>query len=157
MKVVTPIFFSALIVIFSGCAVDNSPPDWNDERLNWFSYESGMAEIKSSGKNGIVILYADWCPTCKEYSGLFRESEVVEVLEDLVLIRVNIDLEPETSTIFDLDGEYVPRTFALDSSGKIIKNLNSENPQWWYFLPSDDPDYLARFAQRVKNFNPSQT
>ena len=157
MTVVTRMFFVSLIFFLNGCVVDDSPPDWNDEVLRWSSYESGVKELKNSGKNGIVILYADWCPTCKEYSGLFRNSDVIEALEGLVLIRIDVDREPEISAVFNLDGEYVPRTYALDSSGEIIKSLNSENPDWWYFLPSDDPGYLAKFAEKVKSFDPAST
>ncbi|WGL16962.1 thioredoxin family protein [Microbulbifer bruguierae] len=126
MKVIAWMLYTSLTLLVFGCVVDNPPLDWNDEVLNWSSYEIGVRELKTSGQNGIIILYSDWCPTCTEYSTLFKDSEVVQALDALVLIRVNIELEPEIAEIFSLDGEYVPRTFALDSSGRIIKSLNSQ-------------------------------
>ena len=69
--------------------------DWNDKELTWHSYEKGMAKIKESKKPGLLIFYADWCSTCKEYSGLFANKKVIKSLQNLVLIRVDSDAEEE--------------------------------------------------------------
>ncbi|MFX6011051.1 thioredoxin family protein, partial [Acinetobacter baumannii] len=71
--------------------------DWNDKKLHWMSYETGMARLKASGKPGILIIYADWCPTCKTYSKLFNNPDVVKALQGLVLIRANEDEERAVS------------------------------------------------------------
>jgi len=45
--------------------------DWNSKSLNWYSYEEGLKEIKATGKKGMLLIYADWCSTCKGYSSFF--------------------------------------------------------------------------------------
>ena len=66
------IIFGLMFISCSIFAEDNIKKlDWNDKELTWHSYEKGMAKIKESKKPGLLIFYADWCSTCKEYSGLF--------------------------------------------------------------------------------------
>lgn len=156
-RIISTCVLGFLTLILCSCSEDTTPPDWNDSELNWYSYKDGLEELNNSGKNGVFIIYADWCPTCKEYSELFSDPAVVKSLDSLVLIRSNKDLEPEISELFNIDGDYVPRTFALDKRGQIIRDLNSKNPQWWYFLPSDDEDYLIEFTKLVKQHVSAET
>ena len=111
-----------------------------------------MEEIKATGNKGILIIYADWCPTCKQYSGLFRYSAVIDVLQGLTLIRVNMDQERALSRKYNIDGEYVPRTFALDKNGEIIGDLNSSNPKWWHYLPANDRNVIIEFAELLHEY-----
>lgn len=130
--------------------------DWNDQALDWHDYEAGLVELQRSGANGLLIFYADWCPTCKAYSKLFSRGDVVESLAGLVLIRVDVDEHPALSAEYDLDGEYVPRTFALDSAGRIVRSLYPGRSEYVYFLPADDPQYLRDFAARLKALSSSE-
>lgn len=100
-----------------------------------------------------MIIYTDWCPACKQYSLLFKEPSVVATLDGVVLIHSNRDHEPEISKLFDIDGEYILRTFSLDKEGQIIEDLNSSNSNWWHYLPVDNPDYLIQFVNKLKNHN----
>ena len=150
------VYFILLVSLLQiSCSTQSVPIDWNDKQLNWLSYEEGIQKLKSTGKRGIFIIYADWCPTCKEYSILFRKPEVVNALKDLVLIRANMDEEKAVSEMYDYDGEYVPRTFALYSDGSIISIIYSKEEEYWYFIPSDDPEFLIQFAHKVKFANES--
>ena len=67
-------------------------------------------------------------------------------------MRSNKDLEPELSKSSDIDGQYVPRTFAMNAEGQVIQNLNSNNSKWWYFLPANNAEYLGKFARAVKGY-----
>ncbi len=146
-------FSLALLIIFlGGCSRDHPPIDWNDAALDWHSFDEGMEEIKATGSKGILIIYADWCPTCKQYSGLFRHRSVINALRGITLIRVNQDKQPAISRKYNIDGEYVPRTFALGEDGKIIRDLNSSNPKWWYFLSAKNPDSIIRFAELLHEY-----
>ena len=124
--------------------------NWNDKNLSWLGYEQGLAQMKASGKPGLFIIYADWCPTCKEYAKLFADPDVVKAMKDVVLIRVNQDKEPEISKKYGLDGEYVPRSFALSSKGEIMKDLYENRSKFQYYLPANDPAYLVQFVNGVK-------
>tara|TARA_B110000495_G_C22675185_1_gene398821 strand:+ start:132 stop:590 length:459 start_codon:yes stop_codon:yes gene_type:complete len=145
------IIFGLMFISCSIFAEDNIKKlDWNDKELTWHSYEKGMAKIKESKKPGLLIFYADWCSTCKEYSGLFANKKVIKSLQNLVLIRVDSDAEEEIEKKYNFDGEYVPKTFALNNKGQVIQKFYSKEEEYAYFIPSDDPDYLSQFAQLVK-------
>lgn len=157
MKHVLLSVFLLLIVNIGSCSKEDRTLDWNDSELTWLNYSDGLKELGTSGKSGIFIVYADWCPTCKKYSRLFKNPAVVKALEGVILIRSNMDKEPNISKLHDIDGEYVPRTFALDKNGDIIRDLDSDNPKWWYFLPANDPGYLIRFTNMMKQHYASST
>ena len=141
-----------LALFFAGCSPRHPPIDWNDTALDWHSYKEGMEELRTSGGKGMLIIYADWCPTCKKYSGLFRYAAVIDALEGITLIRVNMDEQRAISRRYNIDGEYVPRTFALDEDGSIIRDLNSDNPKWWYYLPANNPDRIIEFAELLHEY-----
>lgn len=151
MGLIKSIFLS--LFVFLSSSVNAAPPakiDWNDSALNWLSYEQGMSQLKNSGKRGILIMYADWCGTCKAYSKLFKNPEVVSALEGLVLIRANVDADPALSRKYGEDGEYVPRTFAIDPDGGILKDAYGKQGKFAYYIPADNPDDLLRFLKRVR-------
>ncbi len=150
-------FFVTIIFLILSYNVNSKPPklDWNHAELEWLDYEQGIAEIKKTGKPGLFIIYADWCPTCKKYSKLFTKENVVDGLSDIVLIRVNKDEEPELSRTFSFDGEYVPRTFALNNKGEIIKKFYNDKAKYTYFIPSGSPEFLIEFAKLIKKFGNS--
>lgn len=125
---------------------------WNESQLSWLSYDGGINKLKTSGRNGLLVIYADWCPACKEYSTLFNDHAVTQALQGVPLIRSNADEEPDISARFDLDGSYVPRTFALDSSGRVIQELKAGHPEFQDYLPSDDPAPLIQFINRLKQY-----
>ncbi len=130
----------------------HSPINWNDNELNWYGYEEGIKQIKSTGKPGIFIIYADWCPTCKEYSTLFSKKSIVKNLEGLILIRINKDANPTISKDYSFDGEYVPRTFALNNKGEIITKFYSDKAKYTYFIPPSSPEFLIEFSKLIKKF-----
>lgn len=152
MKSIIPIVAVTLVLLLGSCSDAEQSIDWNDAEISWHDYENGLDQIRASGNNGLIIIYADWCPTCKQYSKLFRNTAVIRALEHVVLIRANKDKEPDVSRQFNVDGDYVPRTFALDGNGNIIRDMDSNNPKWWYFLPANDPEHLIQFVSQLKSY-----
>lgn len=144
--------FLCLLAMLTGTANAAEPVkiDWNDKELHWLSYEQGMAKLKQTGQRGILIVYADWCSTCKAYSRIFRKPEVVSALAGLVLMRVDTDREPKTSKKYGDDGQYVPRTFALSPNGKILKQAYLRKDKYAYFIGTEEPDELLEFLARTK-------
>ena len=147
------IFLSSLLIFYlSSCSTEERTINWNDEELSWHSFDDGLKQLNASGKNGLIIIYADWCQICKQYSKLFINDSVIQALQGVTLIRANIDKEPDISDRFNIDGGYVPRTFALDKNGNIIQDLDSNNPKWSYYLPANDPEHLIRFVTSLKQY-----
>ncbi len=141
-----------MFVTHSVTAQQQASIDWNDDELTWLSYDEGLETLKNKDGVGLLILYADWCPTCKAYSRLFTQPAVVESLQGITLIRVNIDQEPLINARYDKDGTYIPRTFAIDGSGDLLKPLHPDRPRYDYFLPVEKPRYLVNFAVKLKSF-----
>jgi hypothetical protein len=52
--------------------------------------------------------------------------------------------------MYNLDGDYVPRTFALNSDGKIIKSLYPKK-KYRYFIPDDNKESMIEFAKKLRD------
>lgn len=52
--------------------------DWNDRRIRWQSYSSGLATAKTTQKPVCPVVHADWCGHCARYSKLFHDDRVVK-------------------------------------------------------------------------------
>lgn len=146
------LFFICLLVILvnPAGAAGAAKIDWNDKQLQWLSYQEGVVKLKKTGQRGVLIVYADWCGTCKAYSKLFKEPQVVSALRGLVLMRANADMDAATSKKFGKDGEYVPRTLALSSNGNVLTQAYVGNDRFAYFIPAEDPIELMEFLRRIK-------
>src|SRR5690348_4328310 len=93
--------------------------DWNDGQIAWKSYEDGLAAAKKEQKPICLIFYTDWCPHCRNYSGVFHDAKVVERAKDFVMIRLDKDKNAEISKKYAPDGEYIPRTYFLAPDGTL--------------------------------------
>ena len=51
--------------------------DWNDAQIKWQPYDAGLEAAKKDKKPVCLIFYTDWCPHCKNYSGVFHDAGVV--------------------------------------------------------------------------------
>ncbi len=113
-------------------------PDWNDENIKWFDYESGLKQARQSGKTILLLFYADWCPTCHAYKHIFADKRIIKQAQSLVMIRVNVDHTPELATRYAPDGEYVPRVFALNTQGKQFSDLFETRGYPQHFVGATD-------------------
>lgn len=118
--------------------------DWNDAAIKWRGYEAGLAEAKESGKPVCLVLYTDWCPHCSNYSGVFHDDAVVEAAKKFVTIRLNKDEHPAISAKYAPDGEYIPRTFFLSSSGELDPDIHEQREKYLYFYNEAAPAALLR-------------
>src|SRR5947207_3393510 len=71
--------------------------DWNDGQVAWKSYEDGMALAKKEQKPVCLIFFTEWCPHCRNYSGVFHDPKVVEQAKQFVMIRLDKDKNAELS------------------------------------------------------------
>jgi thioredoxin-like negative regulator of GroEL len=89
-----------------------------------------------------VVFYADWCPHCRNFSHVFSDPQVAARARDFVMVRVNVDSEPDVASRYALDGAYVPRTYFLASDGTTLADIDAARPQYRYFYNERDPQPL---------------
>ncbi|GMH84652.1 hypothetical protein TL16_g09985 [Triparma laevis f. inornata] len=104
-----------------------------------FSSKTSMndvqAEIKSTGKPGIVFVTQPWCGACKGLKGSVNEdSEINSILSNFVVSHASGDsLSAEWHAPGESDG-YIPRVYFLDKNGEFVKVM-APNPDYAYFFP----------------------
>lgn len=67
--------------------------------IQWYSYESGIKQIKKSDKKGYLHFYTDWCSYCKMMKQkTFSDADVAEYLNaNFIPIRINAEKEPKVA------------------------------------------------------------
>jgi thiol:disulfide interchange protein len=133
----------------AGAPFADAPSDWNVREVAWMPYEAGLAAGKAQQKPIVLVFYTDWCPHCHNYSRLFHDPELVRLSQQFVMIRVERDGHREVSAQYDVDGEYIPRTFFLTPTGSVLTELTSDNDDYRYFLDEHDPTELIALMQRA--------
>lgn len=125
--------------------------DWNDNGIKWLGHEEGVKQSARQSKPMILIFYADWCPTCHAYKTVFYNPAIVEAANNFIMVRVNVDENKNLNSVYNLDGEYVPRTFALDSDGELQKTRMDGETRYKYFLPNNTEVFLNFMERTAKN------
>ncbi|GMI02534.1 hypothetical protein TrVE_jg10589 [Triparma verrucosa] len=94
------------------------------------------AEIKETGKPGVVFVTQPWCGACKGLKGSVNaDAEIKSLFENWVVVHAAGD---ELSAEWHADGEkdgYIPRVYFLTPDGDFAK-VEAPNPQYAYFFPS---------------------
>jgi thiol-disulfide isomerase/thioredoxin len=113
--------------------------DWNDGQIKWQPYEEGLAAAKKDKKPVLIVFFTEWCPHCQNYSAVFHDPKVVEQSKKFVMVRLDKDKNAELSKKYAPDGEYIPRTYFLSSSGTLEPAIHAPRDQYQYFYPEKDP------------------
>jgi len=116
---------------------------WNVAAIDWQPYEAGLARARAQNKPVCLVLYADWCPHCRNYSRVFNDGSVLAQAKDFVMIRVNSDKNPEVNQKYAPDGSYVPRTYFLAPDGKLAEEIHAKRPKFLYFYDEFNPAALV--------------
>jgi thiol:disulfide interchange protein len=114
------------------------------------SWEEGLAKAKESGTPICLVVYADWCPKCKQLAPVFRDPEVAKQAEKLVMILQDQDEKP--AWLKERFGEipsYVPRVFFLTPEGELRTDLTGPNTKYPYFYWPQVSDWLKTNMERV--------
>ena len=106
--------------------------DWNDKDIKWQDYDAGLADAKKAKKPVMLIFFTEWCPHCKNYSGVFHDPKVVAKSKDFVMVRLDADKNKELSQKYAVDGSYIPRTYFLSSNG-TLSDIHAPREQFKYF------------------------
>ncbi len=132
---------AALIPSLALLALITSPSEvtksWNDAEIQWRTYEAGLKEAKRTQKPVCLVFYAPWCTGCAAYTKLFYDPKVVKAASEFVMVRVNRDEAPELSQRYDIDGEYIPRTFFLSPQGKLDPKIHRLRPDQRYYYDTE--------------------
>jgi protein-disulfide reductase (glutathione) len=147
------IVFSAVLLLSAGRAFAGAE-NWNDATIPWMSYDDGLAAAKKQHKPICLIFYTTWCPHCAKYAKVFSDPKVVEKSKSFVMIRLEADKNKELSKKYNVDGEYIPRTYFLSSEGQLDQSLSEQRPQYKYFYSESDPASIlagmGRALQKLK-------
>ena len=97
-----------------------------------------VAQIKSTGKPGVVIVTQPWCGACKSLKkSINADTEIATMFEDFVVAYAEGDAGKQwqapgkwNSTVY-----YIPRVYFLDRQGEFAKVL-APNPSYDYYFSS---------------------
>ena len=129
--------------------------DWNDQQIAWKSYQDGLALAKKEHKPICLIFYTEWCPHCRNYSGVFHDPKVVEEAKQFVMIRLDKDKNAELSKKYAPDGEYIPRTYFLKPDGTLDPEIHAPRDQYKYFYDEAQPGgVLSGMDAALKKMRP---
>lgn len=109
-------------VVFSLILFGFSTTDASD-KINWYSYDEGLALAKQEGKKMFVHFYANWCAYCKKMENeTLKNSAVIDSLnQDFIPVRVNSDKDRDLARKFYIRG--LPSTWFVSETGEKISSL----------------------------------
>ncbi|MCA9627876.1 MAG: thioredoxin family protein [Myxococcales bacterium] len=119
--------------------------------IHWVSYEDGLAQARSEKKPLCVVVYADWCPRCRELARVFHRPDVERLAKDLVMVRQNAD-EPSdwlNQPPLAAHGKYVPRVFFFDRRGSFVSQITSSHPRYPFFYAAGAPEALTSSMRKA--------
>lgn len=123
---------------------------WGGTAIAWRTPTDGLAEAQRTGKPVMLVLFTTWCPHCKNYSRLFDDARVADAAKGLVMVRVDADKDEATSTKYQPDGGYIPRTFFLKPDGALVAGIKANDGRYGYFYDERDPAPLLAAMARAK-------
>jgi thioredoxin-related protein len=105
-----------LVLLVGGAASGPAAAD----KIDWHTYESGMARSKFEKKKVFLHFYADWCKYCVEMERkTFKDPAVIAALNrNFIPIRVDSDRDKQTASLYRVKG--LPDTWFISESGDLI-------------------------------------
>lgn len=113
-------------------SIKKQPIEWTGA-VNWVGWDEGLKTAKAEKKPICLVLYADWCPRCKDLAPVFSEGEIARLGAEMVMVRQNVDDRPAWLNDYQSLGTYVPRIFFFDAEGNIQEELTSAHARYPYF------------------------
>jgi len=120
-----------------------------DDSIPWKTWEEGSKLAQASKKPIFLLVYADWCPHCRNLKAVFADPEVQKLTEGMVMIRQDADDEGASWLTAKVGsyGGYVPRIFFLSPDGAVRPEITSNNPKFPYFYT---PEGIAALKASMK-------
>ncbi len=87
--------------------------------------DSFKSEVLESDKPVIVDFWAEWCGPCRNVAPILDEI-ASEYSEQLKVVKVNVDLEPQLAMDYQVTG--IP-LLGIFQNGKMVKQLVGARPK----------------------------
>lgn len=143
----------AALLVLGATGTARAGGDWNDQQIKWRTYDEGLAEAKKAKKPVMLVFFTEWCPHCKNYSGVFHDPKVVAKSKDFVMVRLDADKNKALSEKYAVDGSYIPRTYFLAPNG-TLSDVHAPREQFKYFYDERNPaSILAGMDAAQKQFD----
>lgn len=123
---------------------------WGAPEIPWRGYSAGMREMARTNKPGVLVLQADWCLVCRHYQKQFRRPEMREFADDYVFILADVEADAELQRRYDVDGDYIPRTFVLAPDGGLAQEATGTHERQKFFVDPFRPDELTDLLERSR-------
>lgn len=118
--------------------------------LTWRKYEEAMKLAATDNKMICLVVFAQWCPHCKELGPMFKDAEVVKAAKNLHLVNQDSELRPAwLLQRYSRLGAYIPRIHFLRPDGSVVEEITSGNPKFPYFYQGADVAALRTSFQRA--------
>ena len=98
-----------------------------------------------------LVFFTNWCGHCKNYSKLFNDARVVEASKGFVMVKLDRDEHKDVSAKFAPDGDYIPRTHFLASSGTLDADIHAQRPSFKYFYDESNADSLLAGMREARS------
>lgn len=119
--------------------------DWPEQGVEWVEdWAAARARSAETGKPICLVVYADWCPRCKELAPLFAEPDLVTASKGLVMVRQDNDARPDWLQQYAEQGSYVPRIFFFGADGNLRTDITSGHPRYPFFYSSRQKAALVK-------------
>ena len=116
----------------------------------WQPWDKAVKQAAATGKPICLVVYAHWCPRCRELSPAFKDAEVVKLAKGLVMVHQNADDRPDwLQQKFGNFGGYVPRIFFLKADGSVATEITSGHARFPYFYQPNKVDQLKAAMKRA--------
>jgi thiol:disulfide interchange protein len=123
--------------------------EWRGD-IQWHTWNDALSLASRESKPIMVVVYADWCPHCRDLGPVFADPEIERLAKRFVMVRQNHDESPAWLEPYNQKyGGYVPRIFFFDSSGKMQEDVTSGHPRYPYFYAAEQPEYLKKSMRRA--------
>lgn len=122
---------------------DAAASAWDYPGIRWRSYSDGLAEMQRTGKDGVLIIQADDCVPCQSYSRQFYTEDVLAMAENYVFILTDARDEPTIEEFYNIDGDYLPRTFLISPEGRLRRTQTAADDSRRFFVNPYDSGELV--------------
>lgn len=141
------IWIAVLFILISNTAFANVIK-WNENNINWLSYEKGLQIAEQEKKPILLVFYANWCGASKRYGKVFYDDDVVNLSKKFIMIKVDVNEDEDLSLEYGV--RYIPMTLFLDSKSNIQTDIRSSTSEHPFNLNEENPNELLRLMKKVQ-------
>lgn len=121
--------------------------EWGAPAIPWRTYEDGMAEMARTGKPALMILQAEWCLVCRNYQRQFEKPEIKRWADKYVFILADVDETPDLQKRYNVDGDYIPRTFLIAPDGGLRRDATGSHTRQRFYVDPYRADELSALLE----------